>query len=95
MINVDMKQYAYYSYGEQDAYGQAQLSDTVQGFIKMSIYTTTQGVQENVKYKDASYIGLTNGIITDKDVIQYGEDKLKVLYVQPRGRFKQVFMKEI
>lgn len=90
-----MKTYDYFSYGEKDEYGQAKLLDTVQGTIKMAIYTTSQEVQNNVIYKDASYIGLTTGTITDKDVIKYGEDKLKVLYVQPKGRFKQVFMKSI
>ena len=95
MINSNMETYNYFSFGEKDAYGQAKLSDTVQGTIKMAIYTTSQDVQNNVIYKDASYMGLTLGTITDKDVIEYGEDKLKVLYVQPKGRFKQVFMKSI
>ena len=95
MINTDIKNYEYYSYGDKDAYGQPELSKEVQGSVKMAIYTTTQTVQDNIKYKDASYIGLTTGIITDKEVIKYGDNLLKVLYVQPRGRFKQVFMKEI
>ena len=95
MINTDIKNYEYYSYGDKDAYGQPELSKEVQGSVKMAIYTTTQTVQDNIKYKDASYIGLTTGTITDKEVIKYGDNLLKVLYVQPRGRFKQVFMKEI
>jgi hypothetical protein len=28
-------------------------------------------------------------------VIAFGDEKLKVLYVQPKGRFTQVFMSEL
>lgn len=95
MISLDMKTYYYFSYGEKDAYGQPKLSDAIQGSIKMAIYTTSQNIQDNVNYQDASYIGLTTATITDKQVIKYGNERLKVLYVQPKGRFKQVFMKSI
>lgn len=95
MISLDMKTYDYLTFGEEDGYGQAQLDDTVQGTIKMAIYTTSQNIQDNINYQDASYIGLTTATITDKQVIKYGKERLKVLYVQPKGRFKQVFMKSI
>ena len=90
-----MRNYDYYTYGANDEYGAPQLSDEVQGSIKIAIYTTAQSVTDNIKYKDASYIGLTKGAVNDTFVIQYGAEKLKVLYIQPKGRFKQVFLKEI
>lgn len=96
MINADMREYGYYLYGDPNAYGQSTLSDELQGTVKLSINTTTQTVQDNIRYKDCTYIGLThNKDITDKYVIQYGDEKLKVLYVNPKGRFIQVFLKNL
>lgn len=95
MINANMRFYDFYTFGASNAYGQATLSTDVQGSIKMAINLTSQSVQDNINYKGASYIGLTLAPIDDTFVIQYGNSKLKVLYVNPLGRYKQVFMAEI
>ena len=96
MINTDMHTYEYYTYGGNDAYGQPQLSEIPQGSVRMAINITSQSIQDNILYQDCSYIGLTlNSKVNDTFVIQYGDEKLKVLYVNPKGRFKQVFLKRI
>jgi hypothetical protein len=95
MINASMRTYDYYTFGAKDEYGQQILSDEIQGSVKMAIFTTSQGIQDNINYKDASYIGLTRATVDDSYVIQYGEEKLKVLYIQPHGRLKQVFLQLI
>lgn len=95
MINADMRVYDFYTYLDDDGYGQPQLSKEVNGQIKMAINITTQSTQDNINYKDSQYIGLTHSSIDDSYVIQYGEEKLKVLYVNPKGRLKQVFMKAL
>lgn len=87
-----MKSYNYFTLGGNNGYGQPQLSD-VKGTIKISINTTAQATQDNILYKDCSYIGLTFAEVNDTYVIQYGDTKLKVLYVNPMGRYKQVFLK--
>ena len=92
MINPDMRLYDYYTYGDNDAYAQPQLSQDVQGTIKMAIYTASQGIKDSVTYTGTEYIGLTHDTVTDKYVIKYGDDKLKVLYVNPTGTWKQVYM---
>ena len=93
MINADMREYEYYTYGDSDSYGQPALSKDVQGTIKMAIYTTAQAIQDNIAYKNASYVGLThNSKVNDTYVIKYEDKRLKVLYVQQKGRYKQVFM---
>jgi hypothetical protein len=92
MINTEMRSYDYYTYSGADAYGQPQLSTEVKGSVKMAIYITSQSVQDNINYKNANYIGLTSALLEDNAVIQYGDKKLKVLYVNPVGRYKQVFM---
>ena len=95
MINSQMRSYDYLLYGDDDSYGQAALSPEVKGSVKMSINSTTQAIQDNIKYKGAEYIGLTHDkSINDKFVIKYGDEKLKVLYVNPAGRYIQVFMSE-
>ena len=92
MINADMRLYDYFTLGNKDEYGQPTLSDTPVGQIKMSINITSQNVQDNINYVNAQYIGLTNANVDDTYIIQYGDRRLKVLYVNPKGRMKQVFM---
>jgi hypothetical protein len=95
MIALDMRLYSFYALGGDDGYGQPQMPTEPTGTIKMAINTTSQAIQDNINYKDASYIGLTLGDINDKCVIDYNGEKLKVLYINPRGRYKAVFMKSI
>lgn len=93
MINADMRAYSYFTFGELNTYGQPQLSKEPIGTIRMAINITSQSIQENINYSGASYIGLTHdSAVNDSYVIQYGEEKLKVLYVNPKGRIKQVFL---
>lgn len=102
MIAREMKLYDYYAYGDTNNYGQQSLikdetgEPVVQGSIRMAINLTSQSVQDNINYKDCSYLGLTfDRNINDAFVIKYGEQKLKVQYVNPMGRYIQVFLKEI
>lgn len=100
MIMANMRNYDYYLYNnEPDAYGQSTLikdadgNPLVQGTINLSIHITSQNVQDNILYKGATYLGLTlDKDVSDKYVIQYGQERLKVLYVNPQGHLKQVFM---
>lgn len=95
MINADMRSYNYFTFGEPNSYGQPQLSQEAQGTIKMAINISSQSIQDNINYKDCAYIGLTHSHLDDSYAIQYGDKKLKVLYVNPKGRFTQVFLAEI
>ena len=102
MINADMRHYNYFTYGEPDEYGQRTLikgadgKPLAQGTIKIAINTTSQSIQDNINYKNATYIGLTNNAkVNDTYVIEYGEEQLKVMYVNTYGRLKQVFMAKI
>lgn len=95
MINADMRTYDFYTFGEADAYGQRRLSDTTQGQITMAIYNTSTSVQDNINYTDCNYVGLTMAQLDDNYVIQYETEKLKVEYINPRGRYKQVYMVKI
>ncbi len=91
MINTDMRHYDYFIYGENDAYGQPALSEK-QGTVKMAINIASQSIQDNINYTGCTYIGLTHAAVTDKYVIEYEGEKLKVLYVNAKGRLKQVFL---
>lgn len=96
MISTDMRVYNYFTLGAEDDYGQPQIPSPdaePEGTIKMTINVTSQSVQDNIKYKDAAYMGLTHANINDTYVIQFGDERLKVLYVQSKGRYKQVYMK--
>lgn len=91
MITTDMRDYDYYIYGAKDKYGQLILDQSVKGKIKMAIYISSQSVQDNINYKDCRYVGFTNEPIDASYVIQYGDQKLKVLYTVP-GRRTNVFL---
>lgn len=96
MINTDKRSYNYFTFGEKDNYGQLQLSEEPQGTISITINLLTQTTSDNIKYKEATYIGLTNDAkVNDTYVIDYEGSKLKVLYINPKGRLKQVFLCEI
>lgn len=95
MINADFRLYNYFTFGEDDGYGQLVLSDAPVGQVKMAINITSQSIQDNINYKDAQYIGLTHAEVDDTYVIEYGNGRLKVLYVNPKGRYNQVFLKEM
>ena len=92
MINADMRSYNYFTLGDNNGYGSPTLSSEPKGTLKMAINTTSQSVQDNIQYRGATYIGLTHDNVDDSFVIAFGDERLKVLYVQPKGRFKQVFM---
>lgn len=93
MINANMRQYPYYKLGGLDEYGQTQISDTPQGFVKMAIILTSQNVSNNILYADAQYIGLTHDAGVDETyIIENGKERLKVLYINPNGRLRQVYL---
>ncbi len=96
MINANFRTYDYFTFGEMDAYGQPQLSKDVKGQVKMSIFTTSQNIQDNILYQNAQYMGLTHDkSVNDSFVIQYGDAKLKVLYVSQYGRLRAAFMAKV
>jgi hypothetical protein len=96
MINATMRNYDYFTLGERDAYGQETLTEEIQGKVKLAIYTLSNTLGTNIKYQDATYIALTQDkAINDSYVIKYGEEKLKVMYVIPFGRYHQVFLSEM
>lgn len=97
MINANMRLYDYYIYSPNE-YGQTTIPEDAEptGQIKMAIYTTSQSTQDNILYKDATYIGLTNDAgVNDTYQIKFREERLKVLYVSPQGRFRQVFLSKV
>lgn len=96
MINAIMRPYNYYTFGELNAYGQATLSIEPQGVINMALHLLSQTNTNNIVYKEATYIALTNDAkVNDTYVIENEEGKrFKVLYVNPYGRYKQVYLSE-
>jgi hypothetical protein len=95
MINANMRLYNYSLLGEANEYGQRPPIGEPIGTIKMAIEISSQSIQDNINYKNASYVGLTLAEVNDTYIIEYENKKLKVLYVNPRGRYKQVFLGEI
>lgn len=95
MINTRMRIYNYSTFGAKDAYGQATNDGEIKGTIKMAISISSQSAQDNINYQDCNYVGLTTDELDDSYVIHFGKEKLKVLYVNPDGRYKQAFLKRL
>lgn len=95
MINTDMRTYNYFTFGGDNGYGQPTISQEPQGTIKMAINMSSQSVQDNINFIDCNYVGLTMDKLEDNYVIQYGKEKLKVQYINPRGRYTLVYLKMI
>jgi hypothetical protein len=96
MISTDFREYDFYTYGDADGYGQPVLSKDVQGTIKIAIFPSGTAIQDNIAFKNASFVGLTHDSkVNDTYVIMYKNKRLKVLYVQSTGRFKQVYLGEM
>lgn len=96
MINAVTRHYPYYTIGGTiNAYGQPTPLLEPTGTIKMAIYLSSQTTTQNIKYSDATYVALTQDAnVNDTYVIEYEGQKLKVLYVNKQGRFKQVYLAE-
>ena len=93
MFNRQMKRYNSYKFTTViDDYGQQTLTENPE-VIKMAINIYAQANEDSILYKNVKYIGLTtNKNINDSYVVDYHGEKLKVLFVNPLGRFNQVFM---
>lgn len=91
-----MRDYNYFTFGEKNGYGQPQLSQEIQGQVKMAINYVTETISDNAIYSDAQFTGLTfDNSIDSSYVIEYEDMRLKVLHVNKAGRFNQVFMKKM
>lgn len=94
MINTAMRFYDYFLLEDDNGYGQPQLSQEPLGKVKMAIETTSQSIQDNILYSDATYIGFTHSLVADTFVVNYEDKLLKVLYINPKGRYTQVYLAE-
>lgn len=96
MINTNMHTYNYFTLGDSDGYGQPTVSQEPKGTVKMAIYISSQSTQDNINFQNCNYVGLTtDNSINDKMIIQFGDEKLKVLYVNSAGRFTQAYLTRI
>lgn len=92
MIEADMKLYDVFALNGRDSYGQPSMSEEPIGKTRMAIYVANQAVSTNTLYSDAQYMGITLNDLDDTCYIKYGEDMLKVKYVQGSSRYNYVFM---
>lgn len=99
MINANMREYNYFlisaetnSYGQQTLIKNEDGEPIIQGTIKMAISIASQSVNENITYKGANYVGITQDPnVSDRYVIEYQGKYLKVQYVTD-SRFKVAYL---
>lgn len=90
-----MHTYNYFTLGNDDDYGQPQTALIPAGEVKLSISLSSQSKTDNVLYATAAYIGLTTeDKLTVSSIVDYNGNKLKVVYINPFGRYKQVYLEQ-
>lgn len=96
MINLQMRNYDCITYLEtNDDYGQPILDEVVKT-VRMSINLASEQITESPLYSKAQYVGLTlSRDIDEKNIILFGEERLKVLYANKQGRYTQVFLARV
>lgn len=92
-ISTSMKSYDYYLYGDRNTYGQPVLSEQPVGKISACITVASQTIQDSIAYSNCSYVGLTlDSNVSDRYVIAYGDEMLKVQYVTRGSRYTQLYL---
>lgn len=92
MIANTMRLYEYRLLETNNDYGTSDISE-VKGQVKLSINLLNQQVSEEAIYKSAQFIGLTQDKnIDDTYFIEYDNMLLKVLYINEKGRYRQVYL---
>ena len=87
-----MLQAQLFAFGEVDEYGQETLDLENSSTIHLTFGLFNHHDTEDVRYQDVEYTGLTFDNLTDNNVIQIGDNKYKVKFVNPYGRINQVFL---
>lgn len=89
----NQKLYNYYLIENNDEYGTSDVSIEIKGQVKMNINLTNQQISDDAIYKNAQFIGLTlDKDINENYIIEHEEMLLKVLYINKKGRYKQIYL---
>ena len=93
MINRELVDATVETYGGYDEYGQQLAEKTAERNITVAIGYYTHSATDDIRYQDVKYYGLTKDRnITDKDYIIVGENKYKVMFVNPTTRWTQLYL---
>lgn len=93
MINREMRQATVVTYGGVDEYGQMNTTATASRdtYLTFGLYQHTNS--NDVRYQNVTHYGLTkDSEITDNDIIVIDGVEYKVLFVNPFGRMREVFL---
>lgn len=95
VINRAQVQATLITMGGQDEYGQDLMNELDRKPITLTFGLYNHKQTDDIRYEDVEYTGLTIYDVFDDQIIQIGEDRYKVLFANPFGRMRQVFLKRI
>ena len=100
MIRNGYRQYQYWKVETNSEYAQEIIppADAAPlGTVKMAIFPTSTGTQDNILYANCAYVGFTfDTEMNDTYIIKYGKERLKVMYIQQKGNgTRQAYMKRV
>lgn len=78
-----------------DAYGQMRKGETAEEDAEMYITIYQQNNVDDIRYVDATHIGLTHSALTDANQVRLGDDTFEVMQVVPTSRWNRVLLKKV
>ena len=97
-IQAEIKSYPFAEYAaSRNQYGELVFPSfsTSGTSINMAIFLNNQATNNSINYIECDYIGLTKETVDDTCVVKYGNEYLKVKYVNPIGRYNQVALVKV
>ena len=94
MINRQLQTVKVISKSGKDEYGQRHIDETAPRFTFLTIGLYEHSQNSDIRYADCKYVGLTKDTtLTDNDYLVYEGKEHKSEFINPYGRWVQVFFK--
>lgn len=94
MINRVLKQAQVLNKYSKDEYGQRHSSEAFSHIIDITFGLFDNTISNDIRYANCKYVGLTKDTsLTDNDYLIIDGQEYKIEFINPFGRWVQVFMK--
>ena len=96
MINREMVKAFILTYSEEsDAYGELNTGEPTKEECEVTLRIYNHSKVEDIRFNDVTHTSLIkNKTITDANKLQIGDKIYSIEFVNPEGRFTQLFLKE-
>lgn len=92
MISRELIKATLITYDGIDEYGQEGINPINQTPIEITFGIYKHQPTEDIRFQNVEYVGLTKASVNDSQAIKIGDKEYKIQFVNPFGRYKEVFM---